>query len=122
MGRYIPKALRLSIMSRGLCERCGKKVGKEIHHVIPYALLPVHSTNGQHEQLILLCKRCHFILQAFPHFEPMPDTDKLCTLCHQYASHLYLYKLNQIEYKVWLCPEHYRQWLRVIDIYKSKHF
>ena len=48
-----------------LCQECGGK-GKECHHIVPRSLDGLDCTNN----LILLCRKCHGIVQDLPdHYE-----------------------------------------------------
>lgn len=55
--------IRLSVLSRnhGMCERCNKRAGTEVHHIIPVTEANVddYAVSLNEDNLMLLCKECH---------------------------------------------------------------
>lgn len=116
--KAIPSSIRKEVMSRGKCERCGIKDGCEIHHVYPYALSEDNTT----ENLLWLCKKCHFICQVFPYMNAHPDSDQMCQHPeHGYATWYYELALPIKTFRVWHCKICHDRWMQLIYHYKKYH-
>ena len=67
---YISERL---LIDGGMCEKCHEKVGAELHHITPLSIFNINDVNItiNPENLIWLCKDCHFemhkeiIMQGF---------------------------------------------------------
>lgn len=58
-GKWRSQRRKAVIAAKGICQKCKKEKGVDVHHKLPVRYFDVPSKAHFQENLIFLCKKCH---------------------------------------------------------------